>query len=335
MIKKILTDKVLKTFFAIPLSSKERQIAIESVDLKYVPAIQNSIIYSLLCLPAILVLDMGIVVAVLTPVTMVSGTAWFAVSLANMKKKFETFGTELTVDLFESFVISLLLLLMIAIVAVNPVIFGFVSSYGDNDLVKLVAGIFAALVVVRISLKILLGALKYDMNDAMLTGQAEAAQKYYTKSLSFFHQSAAALKSGKSLEVANYHIANSFFELFSYVKNKIKTKRISASTIDNLIKTAAEMKRTPNSDQKKIDKMSIQLIESFLVICSGVEDDEAKKSLANIKLELESIKDDKSTESQEMVDTRFASIFQEIAELIEEQGEMLFDDENIKDKDSA
>ncbi len=335
MIKKILVDKVLKTFFAIPLSSKERQIAIESVDFKYVPAIQNSIIYSLLCLPAILVLDMGIVVAVLTPVTMVSGTAWFAVSLANMKKKFEAFGTELTVDLFESFVISLLLLLMIAIVAVNPVIFAPASALGDNYYVKLIAGLFSALVVIRISLKILLGALKYDMNDAMLTGQAEAAQKYYTKSLSFFHQSAAALKSGKILEVANYHIANSFFELFSYVKNKIKTKRISATTIDNLIKTAAEMKRTPNSDQKKIDKMSIQLIESFLIICSGVEDDEAKKSLQNIKLELDSIKDEKSKESQEMVDTRFASIFQEIAELIEEQGEMLFDDETSKDKENT
>lgn len=325
MIRDILINKILRTFFAIPLSSKERQIALESVDFKYVPAIQNSLLYSLLCLPAILFLDMSIIVAVLTPVTMVSGTAWFAVSLANMKKKFESFGTELTVDLFESFVISLLLLLLIAVVAINPALLSLLSGYGDVFAVRLVAGIMASIVVIRISLKIFLGALKYDMNDAMLTGQAEAAQKYYTKSLSFFHQSAAALKSGKSLEVANYHIANSFFELFSYVKNKIKTNRIPTETIDNLIKIAADMKKTPNSDQKKIDSMSIRLIESFLIICGGVQDNEAKKSLQNIKLELESIKNQENKESQEMIDTRFASIFQEIEELIEEQGEMLFD----------
>jgi len=327
MIRSVVLGKILKTFFEIPLSSKEKQIAIESVDFKYVPAIRNSLIYSLICLPAILFLDMGIVVAVLTPVTMVSGTAWFAVSLANMKKKFETFGTELTVDLFESFVISLTLLLLIAVVAVNPVLFGILSQYGEVKVVKLLAGILATAVVVRISLKIFLGALKYDINDAMLTGQAEAAQKYYTKSLSFFQQSAAALKSGKSLEVANYHIANSFFELFTYIKLKLKAKNVSEKKIGELIEVAMKMKLAPGSDQKKIDKMSVHLIESFLDFCSGVKDPGARKSLDNIHLELNCIKNTKNGESQQMTDTRFASIFQEIAELIEELGEVLFDSE--------
>lgn len=324
MLKNILITKVLKTFFEIPLSSKERQIALESVDYKYVPAIKNSLIYLLTSLPAILFFDMGVIVSVLTPVTMVSGTAWFAVSLANMKKKFESFGTELTVDLFESFVTSLGLLLLIAIVAVNSSLLEFISIY-RTDLLTLISGVMAAMVVIRISLKIFLGALKYDINDAMLTGQAEAAEKFYKKSLSFFHQSAAALKSGKSLEVANYHIANSFYELFSYVKTKIKSDRISGKTIDGLLEIATKMKSSPSTDQKLIDKMSIKLIDSFLIICSGTDDTDAKKSINNIKLELSCIKNEKSYESQEMIDTRFASIFQEIAELIEEQGENLFD----------
>ena len=324
MFRKILVNNILKTFFEIPLSSKERQIALESVDDKYVPALTNSLIYLLMSLPAILMLDMAVIVSVLTPVTMVSGTAWFAVSLANMKKKFESFGTELTVDLFESFVTSLGLLLLIAIVAVNSDFLSYVHSY-SSDLLVFVSGAMAAIVVIRISLKIFLGALKYDINDAMLTGQAEAAEKFYKKSLSFFHQSAAALKSGKSLEVANYHIANSFYELFSYVKTKIKSDRISDKTIDNLLEIAIKMKSSPSADQKLIDKMSIKLIDSFLIICSGTDDPDAKKSINNIKLELSCIKDEKSHESQEMIDTRFASIFQEIAELIEEQGENLFD----------
>ncbi len=324
MFRKILVNSILKTFFEIPLSSKERQIALESVDDKYVPALTNSLIYLLMSLPAILMLDMAVIVSVLTPVTMVSGTAWFAVSLANMKKKFESFGTELTVDLFESFVTSLGLLLLIAIIAVHSDFLSYIHSY-RSDLFVFVSGVMAAIVVIRISLKIFLGALKYDINDAMLTGQAEAAEKFYKKSLSFFHQSAAALKSGKSLEVANYHIANSFYELFSYVKTKIKSDRISDKTIDNLLEIAIKMKSSPSTDQKLIDKMSIKLIDSFLIICSGTDDPDAKKSINNIKLELSCIKDDKSHESQEMIDTRFASIFQEIAELIEEQGENLFD----------
>lgn len=324
MLKNLIITKVLKTFFEIPLSSKERQIALESVDYKYVPALKNSLIYLLMSLPAILFFDMGVIVSVLTPVTMVSGTAWFAVSLANMKKKFESFGTELTVDLFESFVTSLGLLLLIAIVAVNSSFFDLVRIY-NSALLTLISGVMAAVVVIRISLKIFLGALKYDINDAMLTGQAEAAEKFYKKSLSFFHQSAAALKSGKSLEVANYHIANSFYELFSYVKTKLKSDRISDKTIDGLLEIAIKMKSSPSTDQKLIDKMSIKLIDSFLIICSGTDDSDAKKSINNIKLELKCIKDEDNHESQEMIDTRFASIFQEIAELIEEQGENLFD----------
>ena len=182
MFRKILVNNILKTFFEIPLSSKERQIALESVDDKYVPALTNSLIYLLMSLPAILMLDMAVIVSVLTPVTMVSGTAWFAVSLANMKKKFESFGTELTVDLFESFVTSLGLLLLIAIVAVNSNFLSYVHSY-RSDLLVFVAGAMAVIVVIRISLKIFLGALKYDINDAMLTGQAEAAEKFYKKSM--------------------------------------------------------------------------------------------------------------------------------------------------------
>lgn len=324
MLEKILKYNILKNFFLINLSNKERQIAIESIKDKYVPSIRNSFLFTLLCVPSILVLDMSIVVSVLIPITMVSGTAWFAVSLANMKKKFESFGTELTVDLFESFVTSLLLLFLIALVAINPGLFSLIKTHLDYNILYIIAGILATIVIGRISLKIFLGALKYDINDAMLSGQAEAAERFYKKSLSFLHQSALSLKSGKSLEVANYHIANAFFELFSYIKSKIKSQNLKQEELDALITHAETLKKIPNNNQEKIDQISVELIERFLGYCIGATDPDSQKSIHNINLELECIKDGRRNESQQLTDTRFASIFQEIAELIEEQGESLF-----------
>jgi hypothetical protein len=46
---------------------------------------------------------------------MVAGTAWFSISLANIKQKFEKFGLELTMNVFEAFSISLGLLFMLSI----------------------------------------------------------------------------------------------------------------------------------------------------------------------------------------------------------------------------
>ncbi len=112
--------RILKNFFAINLSATERDIAIDSVRLKYTPAIVKSFLLSLLLLPGVFFLDSSILVSVLIPITMVSGTAWFAVSLANIRKKFEGFGNELTRDLFSSFVLSLFALFLITISSMLP-----------------------------------------------------------------------------------------------------------------------------------------------------------------------------------------------------------------------
>ena len=107
MFQKIIKFIALRNFFSVELTSAEREIAIESVREKYAKALKKAFIYCLLSVLPILFLETQVLISVLIPITMVAGTAWFSISLANMKQKFENFGLELTTNLFEAFTISL------------------------------------------------------------------------------------------------------------------------------------------------------------------------------------------------------------------------------------
>lgn len=323
MLKTIFERYILKNFFDIELSSLEKEIAIESLEEKYKPAFRNSLILTLISLPAVILLDTSVLVNVLIPITMVSGSAWFAISLANIKKKFERFGLELTTDLFESFTASLFLLLALGTVALNFEFLTPLFEYRENTTIVAISSILGTIVIARIILKIFIGALKYDMNDAMLAGQAEIAEKFFKKSLSFLHQSASKLRDGNHLEIANYHIGNSFYEIFSHIKTNFKSRNLRNGKLEKLIKNAEYIKTNPGLSQDKIDHYSIELIENFLHYCGDDQQSKAaQKSLSNIANELNCIKN--NNEAQALVDTRFAAIFEEIANLIETEGEALF-----------
>ena len=80
---KIIKEIILKDFFKIDLSNIEKKIAIESVNEKYANCVKNALISAIFIFPAALFLETGILINVLIPITMVAGTAWFAVSLAD------------------------------------------------------------------------------------------------------------------------------------------------------------------------------------------------------------------------------------------------------------
>jgi hypothetical protein len=115
MLNKILKKYILNNFFNIELTSNELKMANDSLEDKYIKAIQRTVIYLILSILPILFLDTAILTSVLIPITMVAGTAWFSISLANIKQKFEKFGLELTMNVFEAFSISLGLLFMLSI----------------------------------------------------------------------------------------------------------------------------------------------------------------------------------------------------------------------------
>ncbi len=225
--------------------------------------------------------------------------------------------------MFESFVTSLLLLFLLSVSALIGEHFPFLKQASSNNTVNFISGMLGITVIGRLIYKIFIGALKYDINDAMLAGQTEVAERFFKRSLSFLHSSADILRTGKSLEVANYHIGNSFYEIFSYIKINLAGAKLKNGALDKLLEHADYIKRNPSQGQEKIDEYSLSLIVSFLNYCNQSSDRDSQKSFQNISLEMEALQKN-NKESQELTDTRLASILEEIANLIENKGESLF-----------
>lgn len=315
-----IKNTILRTFFNIDLSNIEKEIAEASIKSKYATAVFYATISGILIIPAILFLDTGVLISVLIPITMVAGTAWFAISLANLKKKFENFGLELTTNMFESFVTSLLMLGLLTFFSLFSEFFLQITYLGDKyTSLKFAAAILGTYVVFRLLYNLFSGALKYDMNDAMLTGQNEVAERFFKKSLSLLHSSSENLRAGKGLETANYYIGLSFYEIFAFIRES----GVLNGKLKDLMEQALNLKRNPGMSQKQADIIAINLIENFVRLSKYVQGKKAQKSLENIMDELQCLKINKH-ESQIIIDTRLSTIFEEIAELLELQGESLF-----------
>jgi hypothetical protein len=167
--------------------------------------------------------------------------------------------------------------------------------------------------------KIFLGALKYDMNDTMLAGQNEAAEKFYRKSLSMLHSVSQSLRDGKSIQVANYYIGVAFFEIFSSMQS---IKIIDNDEILISINDSNILIRNPSMNQKKADEISLKLIRKWVNYCKKDLSGEGIKSLKAINDELWCLSN--NNEEQELVDNRLGVIFEEIAGLLESYGDSLY-----------
>lgn len=322
MIRYIVKKIILGNFFKIKLSHEQQEIAKRNVEFKYSKSIKRSLISGILLFPGAILIDMDILIGVLIPVTMVTGTAWFSISLANLKKKFENFGFELITNLFDSFFASLAILIVLALTSLNRSLFQGVVVWAEQyPWISIIVGIIGTLVVIELIKNLCIGALKFDMNDSMLSGQAELAERYFQRSLSVFHVSAEQLKTGKSLQIANYHIGVCFSELYKYLDN---VEAIKKSELDENIKRVAnELKNNPAMPQEEADQKSFHLIERFLSYCTNIVDPKIREIYHEIQNELLQIKKNKD-EDQHMIDTRFAVIFEGIAEMLEVQGGTLF-----------
>src|SRR3989339_2274425 len=317
MLSHFIKKYILKNFLAIDLSGVEKTITDDSIAVKYVPAIRGALFISALMIPAILFLPTGTLMNVLIPVTMVTGTAWFAVSLANIRKKFESFGIELTMQMFRSFTASLLILGLLTLFSLLTNIFAPLISWGQGKpLLQILATFLGIGGVFTILWDVFAGALKYDINDAMLTGQSEVAEQYFKKSLSLLHSAAENLRMGKNLEVANYYLGLAFYEIFTFLYEVSKEE-----TDLVFIKKALMLRKNPQMTQKKADDLSKELIRIFLKKCQNFQGHQAKSCYHIIQVELQFLE---NPENQKIVDTRLSIIFEEIRELIDIQGEGLF-----------
>ncbi|OGY87462.1 MAG: hypothetical protein A2233_00920 [Candidatus Kerfeldbacteria bacterium RIFOXYA2_FULL_38_24] len=320
MIKPIygfVKNRVLRNFLQIELSSVEKEIVENSVIYKYKPAIKGGVLIGMFVVPAIVFLPNATLLSVLIPITMVTGTAWFAISLANVRKKFEQFGIELTMQMFRSFVASLFVLGLLTFFSLLTVVFLPIITWGNQyTVVQISAAILGVGAVFYLLWDVFAGALKYDINDAMLTGQSEVAEQYFKKSLSLLHSAAENLRMGKNLEVANYYLGLAFYEIFTFLYEVSKEE-----TDLVFIKKALMLRKNPQMTQKKADDLSKELIRIFLKKCQNFQGHQAKSCYHIIQVELQFLE---NPENQKIVDTRLSIIFEEIRELIDIQGEGLF-----------
>jgi len=322
ILKKYIKNNILKTFFKINLSWFEKTIAEENLNDKYVYCIKNAVFRGILILPAILFLEMQYIISILIPITLVAWTAWFAITLSNIKKKFEDFWMELTIDIFDSFVTSLFILFLIASISLlSPFLNWLNIIWIQYPLIQLISAILWIYVIFINIFKVFLGSLKYDMNDSMLSWQNEVAEKYFKKSISFLNITAKNLREWKWLQVANYYIWTSLNEIFLYIKLLGNWKY---KNIDIFLEQSQKLMNNPSMKQKKADYLSIELINNFLSFIDN-SNFEMKKSIYRIKNELKSISNsEKNNEMQEMVDIRLSMIFEEIWKLIDNYWETLF-----------
>ena len=313
-------NTIFKSFLKIELNTDEAAVAENSLKNKYTRGAVESIIYGLICIPTLLFVNTSILTSVLIPITMVSGTAWFAVSLINIKKKFENFGNELTIDLYRSFVTSLVLLSLMTIISLNPSVFNSITDWGGQyPIVAFVSGLLGTAVVIKMIYDIFSGATKYDMNDSMLTGQNEAAEKYFKMSLSLLNSCAEQIKHCTSIDAIGYFVGLAFFEVFNYV---LQVKGHNDKAIES-VNMAVELKSNPPTTKKEIVNICIKFVESFLSIITNLQDTKTKKSFNNIQHELISLRQT-SSGSQEVINLRIATILEEIEDMLAGQGEALF-----------
>ena len=185
--------------------------------------------------------------------------------------------------------------------------------------VNFAAGLLSIYVTGVLLYDIFIGALKYDTNDAMLTGQNEAAEKFYKKALSLLHRAADGIAESKSLQVSNYLIGVALYEIFAHIKSIKKTN----GTLGGLMEKSNQLVFNPSMTQAEADVIVLNLLKDLIGRMSNQESVKNNKSYLAILDEVSCLERNK-TEDQEMVDTRLSVVFRELASLLEDFGEFLF-----------
>lgn len=320
MLNFVLRKNILRSFFKIELTQKERETGNTAINKRYLPTLRYSLVCILLIIPATVLFETTVLLGVLIPVAMVTGTAWFAISLANVKEKFESLGVILTTSIFKSFISSLLILFLLILISFFPDLKNQLSVYASSfPWFENTAALIGVLTVGSIIWNLIKGSIQYDINDSMLTGQHEIAELYFRKSLSYLHRAAENLQSGKDLSVANYYLGLSFFDVF----RRISLAGVKAEEINDQMLKAEELKKNPNITQKDADLICKNFIAIFIKFCGKPENERADALLTEIKKEHEILLEN-TNEKQALVDTRFALIIDNIAELIALEGPALF-----------
>ncbi|MBT3864492.1 hypothetical protein HOE67_03160 [Candidatus Peregrinibacteria bacterium] len=326
----IFVRKNIKTLTELGPNPKESGIIEESITDKYIPATRNAVLCTLLGTPGVLIMsDPSKIFFLLTIIASVTGIAWFQMSLKEVKSKFSIFGVELTKDMLEAFVTTVLITTLTAGHSLfseeTSTIMRWaqeanldVSQILESTYFKVGSKIATAIVGLRIVInKLIVPVIKFDANDAMLTGSADSAKKFYEESISALREASKVLKGKHSLEAANLQISTALNNYYEYLL------QMKAPIPEHLNENALqELTDNPTIAQKDFDEKVMPILKNCLEQYKPfVEDNPAiqHKYLRAIRLieNLEKSYQEEQPPNQNLADETIAETFNNLSTLQE------------------
>ena len=317
---RFLKDTIFKEFFTLPLTPVETEISQEAVNRKYSPTIVSSVFWAFLTIPAAIFLDLSTITLVLVPIAMVTGSAWFAISLSVVKAKFAGFGNTLTQNILESFVTSLLFMLFMAVISLLQNNLHFLQVY-NNSLTQTIAAILTMMTIIRIVYLIIVGSIKYDMNDAMLTGQNEAAQEFFTRSMNFSYQVTDLIRRESNIQATNYYISDGFSRIFNTAIILQKNKGKDSTKAERLNELVLQVLKSPEMEQNKVHRIFLEVLLGFKELLNP--NNKAARKIGYVDIEMDCLQKNPK-EGNRAKALRYATIFTLLYEIVTDEGQDIF-----------
>jgi hypothetical protein len=308
---------------------KESGMIEDSVTQKYIPATRNAVLATAMGVPGILMADDPTTIQIiLTAIFTTTGVAWFTMSLKEVKEKFSPFGINLTSCMLQAFLSTLLMTTVsagftIMSPEVQAILRWATEANVDLTLPKTGLDIAARTGTVLsgsfIIKKLISAVIKFDANDAMLTGSADVAKKFFEKSISTLREAAKILKSEHVLEAANQQIANALNDYYEFLL-EIKAPIPTELDPDKL----KEITLNPCMDQKAFDQIMLPMLkgcisqfERFISRSKPAETHKFETAMGIIKNLKKQYETDGIIPKQALADTMIATSFDNLASFME------------------
>jgi len=320
-----LRHRTFKDFYQSDITSVEEDIATSGIAEVFAPVILRALFWAALTLPAVVSLNTSNVALFLTPIAFVAGSAWFILSLSTIKLKFKHFAGDITKNIFESFLTSLLIMLFIALFALNTSAVTIEYTLQSNTYFKIFSAVLASIVTIRIVYLIVVGSIQYATNDAMLTGQRELMQEYFRRSLSFTYMVADLIRKEPDIKVTNYYISDAFSRIFNVAKHHLVNRakpgfEEKVKEIEELNKDALAVLSNPERDQDEVNKTFLTLLLGFKKLLNTKN--KSARKISYVEIEIDCL--EKNKDSHRVIALRYATIFALIYEILQDEGEDIF-----------
>ena len=275
---------IFKTISRVDLNVEEWNVLNDSIRDKYIPAFRNAVFLAILGTPGMILTPQADPKYMLTVIASVTGIAWFAISLKEIKQKFSRFGLELTSDMLQAFLTTLFTMCLLygyqMYASDISVLLDLLKRQGVDIRSRFLSPVMQALFKLasvgvggNVAYKLFQAVHKYDVNDAMFTGSAELARRYFSKELSELAFVSVMLKQEHSLSVANYQIANG---LRLYMDMMYRTKFIPPAEIQ---KSADGLIELTTSKQDIFDKEILSVLKNLFAIFSPYIESDSEQSI--------------------------------------------------------